>query len=216
MPTKIRITLTALATTLLLATATTTATAGRLSIDDRDFYVFWNDSSQRISFNAGGSAIACEVTLLGSFHSNTIRKVTRLLGGTIEHVDVDEAGCSNGTVDINGTLPWHVSYEGFTGTLPAISVVRALLTGLDFLIFNTAASARCITDPVNQNIAGNVIVDTLTGVIDALDAEENPTLSVSDLPESALCDLVGSGRYNGNGSVLDEPIAGSPLVIRLI
>jgi len=217
MRTHIKLMVTAVVAAGILVAAVGSATANRLSIDDRDVYVFWNDASQRLSFNAGGSAVACEVTLLGSFHSNTIRKINRLLVGTIEHVDVDEAGCTNGTADINGTLPWVVSYEGFTGALPTISRVRLLLSGPDFLIFNAAANARCITDPANQNASGDVLLDTVTGVVDGLDAEETPSVLISDLPESALCDLIGSGRFNGTGSVLDEEsAAGSPLVVRLI
>jgi len=206
------LTITALLTTLAILTPT--ATAGRLSTDDLDLYVIW-DGADRLTFNVGGTTVACDITLLGSFHSRTIRKTARALIGAIEHVDVNETACNNGTADITGPLPWHLSYEAFGGTLPAITFVRLLLSGPDFDIHRTVFPvSNCRTGETNQNVSGRAIVDTATGVVDSLNAETTPGITIDDIGGESLCDLAGTGAFSGTGAAGDDE--GNALVIRLI
>jgi hypothetical protein len=85
----------------------------------------------------------CLLTLEGSFHGRTIGKAPGNLIGYITRAIVGhpcggegEMWVHNGTERVLGgeapatSLPWHMRYLGFTGTLPAISEVRILLRGI--------------------------------------------------------------------------------------
>jgi len=84
----------------------------------------------------------CLMTLEGSFHSRTIGKAPGNLIGYITRAIAGPCGgegqmwVHNGTERVLGgeapatSLPWHMKYLGFTGTLPAISEVRILLRGI--------------------------------------------------------------------------------------
>jgi hypothetical protein len=119
--------LTALMAALLLSAALSTASARNLEVSSQRFRVIW----RTLEFQTSRGTIRCQVTLEGSFHSSTIPKVERLLIGTITRVDVKRESCEGGELlIINSTLPWHVTYESFTGTLPTITAVRLLLRRL--------------------------------------------------------------------------------------
>jgi hypothetical protein len=119
--------------TVLLASAVGTATAGRLSISNQRFRVTW--TALTFSEPELGVRITCPVTLEGSFHSATIPKRERLLIGAITRVNVREASCEGGIGTIsNTTLPWHVTYESFNGTLPNPTAVNLLLQRFQFIV----------------------------------------------------------------------------------
>jgi hypothetical protein len=131
--------LTTLAATLLLAAVTSTASARNFSVSNQSFRVVWRE----LNF-AGGLAV-CEVTLEGSFHYRTIvKRVGALLGwvtrATVRHpCRTGEAWDDNGIETFLGTtsnrsLPWHITYEGFLGTLPNITGIRLLLRAPSALI----------------------------------------------------------------------------------
>jgi hypothetical protein len=131
-----------LAAAMLLAFAVGTASARRIQVSEQRFYFIW--SSLEFEFGTG-SAISCPVTLLGSFHSRTIAKVSGQLIGYLTHVDVREASCSMRA--LIETLPWHVQYNSFAGPLPAINRVRLALVNARFLFggiacLYTATQAR--------------------------------------------------------------------------
>jgi hypothetical protein len=117
-----------LAAAMVLAFAVGTAAARRIQVSEQRFYVIW--SSLEFEFGTG-SAISCPVTLLGSFHSRTMAKVSGQLIGYVTHVDVGEPSCSMRA--LRETLPWHVQYNSFAGALPAITRVRVALINTGFL-----------------------------------------------------------------------------------
>jgi hypothetical protein len=157
--------LTALMAALLLASALTTASARNLEISNQRFRVTWS----RLEFQSSVITLRCPVTLEGSFHSRTIPKVERLLIGGITRFDIKKDSCTNGRVLAEEEhLAWHVTYEGFTGTLPAISSARLLLSR--FLFWIEVMTRRCIygtrTDNITLSAAVNAggEVTTLTPV----------------------------------------------------
>ena len=139
MRTSVKLLLSALAASLLLAAAVGTASASRISVSNQNIRVTWS----RLTFE-GGAAIVCAVTIEGSFHTRTIEKVARSLIGAITKAIVNRASCTggtgstfNGVETYNGrvpanTLPWHVTYESFRGTLPNITAVNILLSRFRF------------------------------------------------------------------------------------
>jgi hypothetical protein len=138
MRTHTRLILGALTAAIVLATAVGTASANRLSTSNRNFRATWSPLTFQ-SNEEGGITIACNVTLEGSFHYASILKVARSLIGYVTKANVahpctgsGEAWADNGIENaglgvIANSLPWHVTYEGFEGTLPNIGGVRLLL-----------------------------------------------------------------------------------------
>ena len=137
-----RLLLTSLAATAMLAMAVSNASAGRLSIDTKENRIVWS----RLTLNntAGFRAVLCQVTLEGSFHSNTIQKTPRALIGYISRAQVNTCTNGNATID-QESLPWHLTYEGFTGTLPRIETLRILLVRASFLISLGELICRAVT-----------------------------------------------------------------------
>jgi len=144
---------TALMATFLLASAVGTASAGRLSVSSQRFRVAWS----RLEFQSEVATVRCPVTLEGSFHSATIAKIARLLIGAVTRVNIREASCQEGSASINNaTLPWHVTYESFSGTLPNISAVNLLLSR--FLFTVELIGVACTYGTSTDNITGAAAV----------------------------------------------------------
>jgi hypothetical protein len=131
-----KLVLAAFAATLLMSLAVTNASANRLSASGHNFRTVW----RTLEFEGAGGgfgATRCPVTLEGSFHSNTIKKVEKALIGHISRASVGSP-CTGGSATITqSSLPWKVDYNGFTGTLPAIRTIRQLLVGAAFRIAKT-------------------------------------------------------------------------------
>jgi len=108
-----------------MACCVSSAAANRLSISNKNWRITW---ARLVYQDASGNNIAtCPVTMEGSFHSATIRKV---LGALIGYVTRATAGrpCNGGALTVNqSSLPWHITYEGFGGILPNITEIFLLL-----------------------------------------------------------------------------------------
>jgi hypothetical protein len=137
------------AATLLLALAVESSSARSLSVSEKGFRAAW----VWLEFSAGVS-VRCNVTLEGSFHTATIAKVEHALIGAIARAIVrhpctgGEVWADNGReVEPLGTapnkLPWHLSFESFVGTLPAILYLRTLLSRFSFVIQGTVLGLTC-------------------------------------------------------------------------
>jgi hypothetical protein len=160
----VKLTLTALAAALLLASAISTASARNLSVSNQNFRITWTSLEFRYLVT-----IRCPVTLEGSFHYRTIIKRERALIGLITRAIVNQGACVNGTGSaFNGTeryngivppttLPWHVTYESFRGTLPRIESIRLLLTGARFGIETPAGSGGCAVQVGEDGTAGRPV-----------------------------------------------------------
>jgi hypothetical protein len=141
MRTSFKLWLTGLGAALVLASPLATASAGRLSISNRNIRVAW----PALTFNGKEpeipGPIECSVTMEGSFHSNTIRKVADALIANITRAIVrrpctgGEYYFHNGAEVVLGvrpatSLPWPVFYSAFTGTLPNISTLVVIIKGM--------------------------------------------------------------------------------------
>lgn len=123
---------------LLLATIGATVLLGALvgSASARSF----STSSQTlraafrtVTFRGAFGNIRCPVTLEGSLHSRTIAKVA---GSLIGYITAAALGaCESGSATIlTATLPWHVRYASFTGTLPNIATIRINVINASFQV----------------------------------------------------------------------------------
>jgi hypothetical protein len=121
-----RLILAALAAALAMGFAVNAARANRLSVTNQAFRITW--ASIRLSAFELGQIIACPLTLEGSFHSRTIRKVARALIGAVTRGIVKGESCTGGRATVlQEALPWHLTYEDFSGALPNIEDVYVLL-----------------------------------------------------------------------------------------
>ena len=125
--------LVALMAAFTFALAVGTASANNLSYSAQAFRIIW--TSLTFSESGGNFPISCPVTLEGSFHSRTSAKVRDALAGYITRAVVNNPACTEGQATIlTGSLPWHVTYQSFSGNLPAIIGVRYNLIGAAFQI----------------------------------------------------------------------------------
>lgn len=79
----------------------------------------------------------CPVTLEGSFHSATLmRKVSGGLAGNINRAVLGRCNTERSWLEqpqfLVATLPWHLRYSSFAGTLPRVTSVSWSITGFAF------------------------------------------------------------------------------------
>jgi len=109
--------------TVLLGALVSSASARNLSVSNQSISGMWSS----VEFNLPGATTRCHVTLEGSLHSRTMAKVLGSLMGYITRAILGP--CLSGTATIlRETLPWHVSYSGFRGTLPNIDSIIVHVT----------------------------------------------------------------------------------------
>jgi hypothetical protein len=107
----------------LLASIASTAMARNLSLSSTT----WRATYPRVNFEGVGTT-ECPLTLEGSFYSRTITKTFWALIGHITSANLSR--CIRGSATIlRETLPWHLIYVSFTGTLPSISAFTASFYG---------------------------------------------------------------------------------------
>jgi hypothetical protein len=123
----------------LLAALVGVASAGRLSASANTVNSTW----ARISFRGGLGTVECEVIVNGTFHSRTITKTPLLLTGLITAANINRCARGGATV-LRETLPWHVRYSSFTGTLPAIASIQARVVGLSFRAAEPVFGVECL------------------------------------------------------------------------
>jgi hypothetical protein len=109
-----------------LALAVVNVSASRLSLNARSFRFVW---SYFTVTEPGGYESVCPVTMEGSFHSSTFPKVSGSLLGYVNRAT--SGACSSGSATItSSSLPWHVRYRGFEGSLPSIGGMQLGIVGL--------------------------------------------------------------------------------------
>jgi hypothetical protein len=157
MRTSAKLGLTALAATLLLSTAISTASARNLSVSNANWRAIWS----RFEIQTSVGTVRCRVTLEGFFHSRTIAKTAGLLIGAVTRAEAHRDSCTGGRIAFE-TAPSHLTYEGYTGTLPNITSIRLLLARINIAI---AVSAFGI--PTTCHYGNEVDNITLSAALDA-------------------------------------------------
>lgn len=199
----VKLCFTALTAAGLLASVVATTSARNLSVSNQNIRVAW----ALLDFGSPLVTIRCPVTLEGSLHSRTIVKRVGTLIGYITAAIVRRGGsCRNGEAwSANGvethprlgrlanTLPWHITYEGFVGTLPNITQILVLLRGARFKV-HTIFDTLCLFGKPEDNITGRLIRDPATRAITGLEPVEprNRATLVEELGESTLCPAQGT------------------------
>jgi hypothetical protein len=121
--------LAALAASALLSAFAGSSSARSFSTSSQTFRTLFT----RLKFSGAFGNITCGVQVEGSLHSRTIAKVAGSLIGYITAATL--LACSEGTATIlRETLPWHLRYESFSGTLPVISWIHIIIIGWSWRI----------------------------------------------------------------------------------
>ena len=175
----------------IFAAVVSSASASRLSVSNRESRIVWRP----LRLEAAGELVQCDVTLEAEFHSNTIRKTAHALIGFVTRASLNN--CIEGSATIlQASLPWHVTYESFAGTLPRPTSVRLLLINASFRADPPELPA-CLARTTTANPAlGDALIEP-NGLVTGLRAVESASIPLS---EGFGCGLF-SGRFIGTGTV---------------
>jgi len=190
-----------------LAVAVATASAGRFQFSgaERGFRLVWPTFNISMSWNNNPRATTCPLTLEGSFHATTMRKVIMTLIGYITRASMPEASCTVGPTEfpvratlLRETLPWHVRYAAFAGTLPTITSMKLQFTGVSIFIHeNSVVEWSCLYRTNAEAPMQYQFVREAGGAITAVNAE--PVRQTAPLVGGFLCGE--SMTYEGNASL---------------
>ncbi len=147
------------AAVVLLGALVGTASARNLSISSQ----FMRALFRAVTFEGAFGRIVCEIQIEGSFHNRTVVKRVGSLVGYVTAVQL--LSCATGTATVlRETLPWHVRYLGFIGTLPNITSITAAIIGGSLQVrepFLTCLArgteARPAIAQLNRDVATRVI-----------------------------------------------------------
>jgi len=128
--------------TVLLGTLVSTATAGHLEASA----LTTRATFRRVDFIGGFGTTECEITLEGSLHERTITKERELLIGYITNARVATRCIKGSATILQESLPWHVRYESFTGTLPNITSFITTTSGSRFQIKEPVFGITCLAE----------------------------------------------------------------------
>jgi hypothetical protein len=154
--------------TVLLGALVATASAGRLSTSSQELRATFAP----LEFSGGFGTTRCPLTLEGSFHQRTTSKAAGSLVGYLTRATA--GACSQGSVTVlTETLPWHIRYASFSGTLPNITSVTANIVGSAFrvrepggvtcLARSTEAEPTSVT--FNREASGALTTAVVSGAI---------------------------------------------------
>jgi hypothetical protein len=187
---------------LILLAATGVASARRIELSENHFRTVFTP----ITFGAEGfEPVICRLTLEGSFHSRTISKVVGALVGYVTSAEV--ANCTRETARaLKETLPWHIQYVSFTGTLPNISSIRDSIIGSAFLVRAFGFVSCLYQSTTTHPNTGEVVISG--GVGRNQRADERVLI-----PGSGLCP---EGFFQGTGENFVQGSTTTRITIRLV
>src|SRR5829696_5393617 len=138
----------AISATAVMGLMVGTASANRLAASSNFLTATWTNMT--FTDSLGGSAV-CPVTLSGSLHSRTITKTPGALVGFLNRGTV--GACTTGSATIlQATLPWHLTYRGFTGTLPNIGSLLLNVINASFRVVTTSGFPCLFTSSATQPV----------------------------------------------------------------
>jgi hypothetical protein len=190
---------------LLMAVAVSSASGAALGPNETGFGFTW----RTLRWVLPSGTISCPVTLRGSFHRRTLIKTAGLLLGSITGATFGT--CTGGTMTVlRNTLPWHVRYTSFRGTLPSITsmTLDILSFASEFDVGGTDCLIRTTTEePLRLNVTVGAF-----GEIRTLAPESGTEIDLEN--EDFLCPLSGDMTF-GETATIDGNVV-EPITIRLV
>jgi hypothetical protein len=199
-----KVLLSALIAVVLLGAIATGALANRLRLvnSERGFRIVWTPMTFSVST---GAVIRCNATLEGTFHSSTFVKTRNLLIGYVTRAGTTVASCTGGRASfLTATLPWHVTYRAFTGTLPSIRSVQISLIGLSTTLEDGAYFCLSRTTAANPGGFNLNTVREAGGQLELPSVNWDESLIIP-LEPGGVCEFVtwqysGAARFTTIGS----------------
>jgi hypothetical protein len=190
----------ALAAALAMTVASSAGTARNLSISHGELF----NTRWGVRFRSGGAVVdECSLTMEGSFHYRTMPKVRETLIGYITRA---MSQCS-GDGFLTETLPWHIRYESFEGTLPDITGLRIRLIGVSIRVQEIVS--QCL-------IRSSVFEPWIAAVrLTSGNGRRLMTAAIFDSSASMRCGIV-SLNFEGTGRLSEVPGGSENLLVRLI
>jgi hypothetical protein len=193
-----KLVLAGLTATFSMAVLVHSASAGRLSVSSQNLRATYASLE---FFGEGGieATVRCPLTLEGSFHSRTVAKVVSSLVGYVTRAIVgSSAACTGGHATVlTATLPWHVAYSSFSGTLPNITSVRLLLKRVAFLL-EVGLGTSCLYAEDGMTPVAGFVNREAGGRITGLTEDETIRL----VKVSGTFGCPSQGGFRGTGSVM--------------
>ncbi|HEX7289663.1 MAG TPA: hypothetical protein VF250_00935 [Conexibacter sp.] len=189
--------------TVLFGALATAASARNLSTSNQQIRAQWRE----VRFSGLFGTATCQITVEGSFHERTTAKVVGRLVGYIFRVRLGP--CASGTATIlTETLPWHVTYAEFSGTLPNITAINAKATNVSFTV-RTPEGFNCLArSTAEAPVIGNFIRDIATGAITGSNVGGGGGGGGEGIPTS--CGLNGS--FNSDRGIVRLTTSGATLI----
>lgn len=133
----------------------------------------FSSQTWRVAFPTAGEPppgfVSCPFTIEGTLHSRTLSKVSGSLIGYVTRATVAEASCRGGRGRfLTETLPWHVRYESFAGTLPSITAIRGQIIGWGTLLeYAEIPGSSCLyltsaTEPAKFTLSREPVTSIIT------------------------------------------------------
>lgn len=200
-----RLALAVLAAGCMLLALSGAAGANRLSLTNQS--IRWTFAEY--SDTNAGIRISCEVTLEGSLHSASFAKVSGALIGYVNRASV-RSPCRGEWGDMHfltETLPWHMRYHAFAGTLPAITSATVDLVGWAWN-YPGLGMGPCLYRSTPENPARWILGRERNGAITSVTADS--TIAVRLFSGELSC--ASTINYEGTGSMT---VAGSSTLVTL-
>lgn len=150
----------AVAVLLVLASS---ASAGRISASEQRLRATFT----RMDFSGALGTIECEAVIDITLHSRVITKTAGSLIGYVTAGNVNRCSRGGATV-LRETLPWHIQYTSFSGTLPNISTIRVGILGFALRVREPTFGITCLffsgaAQPVIMDLSGSGTGALLSG-----------------------------------------------------
>ncbi|HEV7773104.1 MAG TPA: hypothetical protein VGO48_07465 [Conexibacter sp.] len=192
----------ALASAVLLSAIAGQASAGRLSIT----IPRWRATFPSLEITSGLATTRCAVTLEGSFDSRTINKTPRSLTGLITRAIAANPCAVGGLTFLAETLPWHQTWESFSGTLPRPGLLRRFWRWIRPRIREPTFGVECLAN-------GSTEADALR-VRENIEAGEAFTTLVIEGSMETSCGA--RATFAGTSNNYSTPESGAAIRVRLI
>jgi hypothetical protein len=192
------------------------ASGSRFSINGRTFRTVFAP----LNISPNFWPVSCEMTLDSSFHSSTIVKTRGALLGWVNAARIRRPCEGNGNAwflngseqqDLNviaSTLPWHIRFDSFTGTLPTITSVRLQIIGIAILV---RVVFDCLYQSTVERPAYLIFDLDATGTV--INTRFDRSSAIPKKSGGAFCPATGEGEGTGTSRLTPTEV---PAVIRLI
>lgn len=176
-----------------LTVAVSPASANNFSVneDDKRFNFLG------FTFEAAGTRVTCEIQLLATLHSRTIRKVPRSLVGHGTSGTVPRCAAGGAATLLQADLPWHLTYLGFVGRLPRPLAMLYLFVNFSFRVENGMLTCLAKTDASEPALL--IVNLNESGRATSLRLDESVAIDIDD--PGFLCGLAGDVRLSGTAEV---------------